>query len=62
MNGNISMSRAWTQSDAIDDSLQADFPLLIMVSESKITSERPTIRADQLRRNIRKPAELICRP
>jgi len=40
----------------------ADFPLLIVVSERKITSEWPTIRADQLRRNIRKPADLIRRP
>jgi hypothetical protein len=41
-----------------DHFLQADFPLLIVVSERKITSEWPTIRADQLRRNIRKPADL----
>jgi hypothetical protein len=45
-----------------DHFLQADFPLLIVVSERKITSEWPTIRADQLRRNIRKPADLIRRP
>ena len=37
-------------------------PVLIRTMPNWITSESPTIRAEQLRENIRKPTELIRRP
>jgi len=36
--------------------------VLIRTMPNWITSESPTIRAEQLRENIRKPTELIRRP
>jgi hypothetical protein len=42
-----------------DHFLQA---VLIRTMPNWITSESPTIRAEQLRENIRKPTELIRRP
>jgi len=37
-------------------------PIVIRKMPNWITSESPTIRAEQLRENIRKPTELIRRP
>jgi len=45
-----------------DHFLQADSLVLIRTMPNWIASESPTIRAEQLRENVRKSTELIRRP